>query len=102
MLTPGKDSTIFILRLLLSTFKFISQPRKHGSLRFVRNKSKTLKNEKKPGKGTGKAMREWEKKQKKPVYNYFGKPLEDVCDKETLMPSFMMKCLEHIELVGKL
>ena len=51
-----------------------------------------------------KARKEWDKKQKKNKvsYEYFGKPLEEICDAETMLPRFFTKCLEHIELVGRL
>ena len=59
-----------------------------------------MKNEK--DKKIDKAMKDWEKKQKKQkvTYEYFGKPLEEICDDTSLLPRFFNKCLEHIELVG--
>ena len=51
-----------------------------------------------------KARRDWEKKQKnkKVAYEYFGKPLEEICCDNSVLPRFFKKCLEHIELTGTL
>lgn len=77
-----------------------NQPKKTRSLRFPREKNKTMKNDKE--RKMDKARRDWEKKQKnkKVTYEYFGKPLEEICSGNSLLPRFFNKCLEHIELTG--
>eukprot|EP00795_Rhopilema_esculentum_P012729 gene12729-3453_t len=76
------------------------KPKKSRSLRFPRDKNKTLKNDKE--RKIDKARKDWEKKQKKQkvTYEYFEKNLAEICNNQTQLPRFFNKCLEHIELVG--